>query len=84
MDTTICVRHVKPRPCKITVLCPCFRGCWLAWSGVQHTQDSRHKYFLHGLINVAITKHVPKPPVPKDGGEELPNTRCQSNGPKVG
>ena len=27
--------------------------------------------FLRGLINVAITKHIPKPSVPKDGSEEL-------------
>ena len=44
---------------------------------------SRHKCFLHGLINVAITKHIPRPSVPKDGSEELPIKDVEAMGLKL-
>ena len=38
VDTTICVRQVKPHHCKTSALPLLHEGFWLTWSGVQHDQ----------------------------------------------
>ena len=50
------------------VLGPCFMegAGWWEWCSAQPGLAGINVVFLHGLIDVAISKHIPQPPVPKD------------------